>query len=125
MKPAEQKYAMERIAGLAKEKLTAIRKSLTVVKAKKLTYGQALRLIKSGKIKLDYPKSKELHRYDEFSDVFDLKGHHDYHGSGGYDEALYSKKAAPVRKEVQRIKDQIMLGDATEALKLIEKFSAM
>lgn len=123
MRPKEQKYAMERVEEIALQKFSAIRDALPIIMAKRLTYEQALRLIRSGKIKLKIKKDKKLYGYDDFSDVFDLKGHHDYQGEDSYDEKLYKKKTEPIRKERQRIKDQIMLGDTTKALRLIEDFA--
>lgn len=126
MKPAEQKYAMSRIDDLCDQKLRMIEESMPVIKAKKITYEQAVRKIKKGEIKLcPAKKNRPLHNYDDFEDIFDLNGHHDYRSSDTYDKKAYKKKEAPVLIEAQRIKDQIMLGDATEALKMIEAFAKM
>ena len=126
MKLTEQKYAMGRITDLCDQKLSAIEESIPVIEAKKITYEQAVRKIKGGEIKLrPAKKNKVLHNYDDFGDIFDLTGHHDYRGSDTYDKKAYQKRCAPIRAEAQRIKDQIMLGDAAKALKMIEAFAKM
>ncbi len=127
MKPREQAYAMERIEEIAEQKFRAIEKELPVLKPKRITYKRALVLIKQGKIKLkpNYP-DRELYSNDDFDNVFDVTEYHeDTYNFSPYDKKAYEKKAEPIRKEVRRIKDQIMLGDATEALKLIEEFASM
>ncbi|KKL93455.1 hypothetical protein LCGC14_1874540 [marine sediment metagenome] len=126
MTKSEQQYAIDRIAGLCRQKCYAIEEAMPVTKAKKITYGQALSRIKAGKIRLIHRiKDRGLYRSDDFDDVFDVKDHHDYNGSDGYDEKACSKKCAPIHAEALRIKDQIMLGDAVEALKMIEAFAKM
>ncbi len=93
MKPSEQKYAMERIQGIARQKLSSVEKAMPIIKTKKLTYWQALKLIRSGKIKLNpVYKDRALSGYDDFRDVFDLKEHHDYSGSDHYDNDKYNNR---------------------------------
>ncbi|MCQ9208611.1 MAG: hypothetical protein NG712_04450, partial [Omnitrophica bacterium] len=108
------------------QKCYAIEKAMPVIFAKKLTYDQALKLIRVGKIKM-IPRMKDrtLYRSDDFDDVFDVTSLHDYNGSDSYDTKAYNKKCAPIHAEALRIKDQIMLGDAAEALKMIEAFAKM
>ncbi len=126
MTKSEQQYAIDRIAGLCRQKCYVIEKAMPVTRAKKITYGQALSRIKAGKIKLIHRmKDRGLGWRDDFSDIFDVKDHHDYNGSDSYDEKACSKKCAPIHAEALRIKDQIMLGDSAEALKMIEAFAKM
>jgi len=117
---------MERIQNIARRKVSAIQDAMPVTKAKKINYKRAVALIKQGKIVLKprYP-NRELYYADDFEDIFDVKGHHEYNGKDTYNQALCDKKTAPIYNESRRIQDQIMLGDATEALKLIEKFAKM
>lgn len=41
-----------------------------------------------------------------------------------YDEKAYEKQVAAVRKRAVAIKDRLMLGDASEALKMVNDFEA-
>ena len=125
MKPAEQKYAMERVRLIGRGKINAIREAMPLLKPKALTYGQALRLIKTGKIKLKFRTGKKLDSYDDFKDAFDVSDYHTYGSQDEYDVEAFEKKVGPIRKEIRRIQDQIMLGDAEKALKLIEAFEKM
>jgi hypothetical protein len=127
MNKREQEYAIERINYLANQKLEAIKDALPVLKPKRITYTKAVALIKQGKILIN-PKfrNKELYSNDDFDNVFDVtKYHEERYNFTPYDEDKFKKKAAPIYAEVTRIKDQIMLGDATEALKMIEEFAKM
>jgi len=126
MRHTEQKYARERVDNILCDKLAKIKGSLPIIKAKKMTYQEAVRLIISGDIKLKQKvRNKELRNYDDFSDIFDVGKHHDYRGEDAFDPKLYDSKALPIKQEAQRIKDQIMLGDSIEALRMIEAFAKM
>ncbi|KKM86002.1 hypothetical protein LCGC14_1283340 [marine sediment metagenome] len=123
MKPAEQKYAMERVRDIGNHKINAIRRAMPLLKPKTLTYSQVLKLIKSGKVKLKFRAGKILDSYDRFNDAFDVTGRHIYGSQEEYDQEVFNRKADPIRKEIRRIQDQIMLGDAEKALALIEAFA--
>ena len=123
MTTAEQQYAMDRVKGISQDKIGAIREVMPVTKPPILTYGEALKLIKAGKIKLRVKPARTLHYSDDFRNVFSFDSRHDFNGRETIDEKAFEKKAAPIRKERQRIQDQIMLGDAEKALKLIEAFA--
>lgn len=126
MNHTQKKYAMERVDGIASAKIEAIEEAMPTTPHKILTYRKAEKLIKEGKVKMIASPSKEIHCYRNFVDTFDFSKHHDYNRrTPNYDPKAFKKKADVVRKERTRIKDKIMLGDAEEALKMIEAFTKM
>ncbi len=126
MNHTQKKYAMERVQVIAIDKVEAIKKAMPIIPTKTLNYRKALRLIKTGAVKLVANPNKALDSYADFTDVFDFKDYHDFDYRGvRHDTKGLKEKTDVVWDECTRIKDQIMLGDAEEALKLIQAFEKM
>lgn len=123
MNHTQKKYAMARVDEIAHSKVRAIEKTMPTIPLKTLNYRKALKLIKDGKVKMVADANKVIDTYADFTDVFDFSPYHSFSRRGDqYDTKAFGKKVEVVRTECVRIKDQIMLGDAEEALKMILAF---
>jgi len=118
MNKQEKQYATGRIDSIASEKCAAI-KDKHVVKGVSLSPQQRLKAFRDGKFKI---KSGviAIHGYTDLCNVIDFTDERE----DVKDDAKIAAECAKVLSESVRIKDQLMLGDATEALKMIEKFAA-
>lgn len=117
MDRAQRNYAMGRIEDLyhsARYQLEE--KHLTP--AVRLSYAQKLTAFKRGEYKF-VKGVKEISNYTKVQDVITF----DAESPKKFNEAAYERDARKLKAEADSIKDQIMLGDALEALTLIEKFA--
>jgi hypothetical protein len=122
MNQKQKEYAIERVTNIFSSKQQSIEAKYTV-ESKPISGNEMIDLVLKGKC----PKRKnpDRPRYNNsvyLRDVFDFSK---FEVVGGTDYKKAGKEIAPIRAEFQRIKDQIMLGDAEEAVKLIEKFAKM
>jgi len=119
MNKQEKQYAVNRIDSMAAEKCAAI-KAKNTVKGVCFSGAQRLKAFRDGKFKIK-SDAKEIGRYTDLCNVVEFTEERE-------DEVNESKVKAESQKvmdEAQRIKDQMMLGDATEALKMIERFAKL
>lgn len=114
MNTQQRKYAIERINTLITQKEEAI-------KAKHRTPGirlsmdemrEALRTGAFDVTENDFCRGSDLYRVVKFHGEVD----------GSYDEKSANAEIKAVKTEAAKIKDQLMLGDAKQALEAIEKF---
>ena len=121
MNHAQKKYAMERVDNIKKVKLAAIKLSCAIP-YKTLTIKDGVKLILAKKVKVrsDCNTQKSVDRLN-LANIFDFSQYHQPYAHQ-YDEKSYNKLAKPVIAKAQAIKDEFMLGDAKEALKMIEDF---
>lgn len=125
MTPTQRNYAIGRVNDIVKTKEQAIRKGCLLQDARTLTYKELARLIVKGVI-----KPKKENENDEYTggyaylkDVFDINAAPDhFRRNATYDEKACSKKMTAVRERALVIKDKLMLGDASEALKMVNEF---
>ena len=120
MNQTQKKYAIERVNQISMQKCTKVELEYTV-KSVRLTMDMKIKMVQKGKVPF-----KKNHTYQNgtiyLKEIFDFSS---FEKDGGTDYSKSRKKTDPIRKECQRIKDQIMLGGAEEALKMIEKFQSM
>jgi hypothetical protein len=125
MSQQQRKYAMERVAEICKQKISAIEAAMPRIPEKKLNIRDAYKLILEKKVKL-HSDINVLNTVDSeyFNKVFDFTEYHQRrsYDCPHYDEADFNKKCRPVLKKAQEIKDKLMLGDAQEALALLIEF---
>lgn len=110
----QKKYAFERINLVAKEKGN-IAKEKYRIEEKKLPDRERIDLIFKGKVSL-LPRS-EINDYTDLADSYDFSK---YEVKGGFGPG-YEKIVSLINETAQKAKDQIMLGDCEEALKLIKE----
>jgi hypothetical protein len=128
MNQTQKKYAMQRVNEVLMCKAKKIREGMPKKPVEKqLTYKQAVKLIREGKVKLhaDTPPNKAMYNCRYITDMFDFSAHCTRQSNGSDYDTAAAKKIAPLENECQRIKDQLMLGDATEALEMIAAFEKM
>jgi len=132
MNQTQRKHVLKRLNGIRHDRVSAFEdklyKQLDIGRPAPLTAAALIQGIIDGSIKLDKlvkPK-QHVNTYDSLEEVFDL---------GVYDEDFIpddlSKKvddfAKKLKLEAERIEDQLILGDAGDALEMIaafEKFDA-
>lgn len=109
-------YALKRIDELKKEKESEARKKFTV-ESRYISLEEKYKLVKSGKVKL-LPLS-QFKNYTDFVDAYDFSAYE----NEGYLKEEYKTVMEKVTSMSTKAKDQIMLGDCGEALKLIQELS--
>jgi len=126
MTPTQRNYAITRVNEILTEKERAVRKGCLRQEARNLTYDEAVKLIITGVIKPKKQKGTLTYdHYTHFGDVFDVEAATDYYRPNStYDEKAFSKTMAAVRERALVIKDRLILGDASEALKMVNEFEA-
>ena len=103
-------YAMKRIDDVASELRTAACQKYS---AESLTFEKKLKLVKAGKV----PFRKDMHHYTNFNAVFDFSELDP--GAKAYTQRQEAEKK--IHAHVQKIKDELMLGDLKVATRLIEE----
>jgi len=120
MNQVQRTYIRNRVDGIAVEKLTEYRLKNTI-KAQTLTNPARIRLIRAKKVKMKSDKElRSIGGYNlNLGTVFDFS---EYEVKGGIDQVKYAAYSRKVAAEANKLKDSVMLGDAEEALKMIEDF---
>lgn len=120
MKSREQLlYAQSRLEAEFQKKQDKLRASFTKTVAPPLL-SDVVAGIKSGKYKLskDFSKDRPLHRCDTISSVFGIIA-----GETNLDRKGFNDAIRVLEEARQRAMDAIMLGEASEALKVIDAFA--
>jgi len=120
MNQTQKMYIRKRIEGILQSKATELRKKLTVP-TKTLSPREKVEMIYTGKIKLrprkDVPLNSSSSLYINY--LYDFSK---YETRGGMNQEEYNKKFKLLTNKANTIIDNVMLGDAEEALKLISDF---
>jgi len=120
MNQTQRTYIRKRVEGILLEKTAEARMKFTT-QAKTITNHERVNLIRAGKVKLK-PRTElaKLGAYNtNLSAVFDFS---DYETNGHTDTAAVLKHTKKLRVKANEINDNVMLGDAVEALKMIKDF---
>jgi len=120
MNQTQKKYALERIDILTIQKLKKLRTKYTR-QSKSLTNKERYNLIKAGKVPMRSEKEFDKFNYqkDRVNNVFVFSK---YEWDTTLNTKEYNPRKEKILNESQKIKDQIMLGDAEKALKMIQEF---
>jgi len=118
MNQQQKAYAMARVSSILNKKGSELKARFTT-KGKSLTFVEKCRLIRNGGAEL-LPDS-QLSTWTDLKDAF-LWGQHEIQDH--FDQSAYDSAIEPFQAEATRIQDQLMLGDAEEALKLIQAFES-
>ncbi len=131
MTKQQRDYAIGRVKGLRDVALRRIKESHPAVPdAPDLENSDMVKLVRAGKVKM-YPTTKDYSGYQlRLNQVFDfcpIKGaaKKAYEAEKAKILKTRNKETGPIYAESINIIDKIMLGDAAEALKLIEGFAKM
>lgn len=119
MNQKQREYAVSRVNGIEREKLNLLRRETTTPEVA-LSEENKVDLIRRGKVKLNPDKLSEYSSHHVFN-AFDFSAHEK---GAVFDEKSFNKGAALINSEGQRVKDEIMLGDAETAKKLVQEFAA-
>ena len=124
MNTAQRNYALTRISNIASSARLKLVEKVTI-KATKVTWAEAYKKYFEGELELNYEKLLEVDHASSLypDDVFLLKDMPGYVARQHIpDEGI--KALAAFDAKVTFIKDNLMLGDADEALKAIAEFEA-
>ena len=116
MNQKQREYALQRVNDIENARLCALKTKLTTPGVT-LTLEQRAELIDQGKVRLKDKAREDKHTY--WQNAFDFS---QYEKEAVYDFEACKPLIAKIRAEAGRIKDQIMLGDAEEALSAIAAF---
>lgn len=119
MNQNQKKYALNRIEGLERIKVREAEEKYTS-KEIKLSNEEAYKLIATGKVKL-YPFDKVHRRNYGQPDLYPSFDFRNYEQEAKLDTTKFNPIMENICKIAQQAKDQIMLGDCAEAMKLINK----
>ena len=114
MNSQQRKYAIDRINALIYQKEEAIKVRYTTP-ASPLTCEQMRAALCEGRFTVTdavFYRNSDLYRVVNFLEYV----------AQGYDEKSANDEIATMKAEAAKIKDQLMLGDAKQALEAIEKF---
>lgn len=121
MSKSEKDYACQRINGMYHDKKASVIETHTAP-GKTLATKQRIELICDSKVPM-LPKSKIAEYYNpDLVDCFDFSKHV---RDKFVDDDKIEKIMAPIHKQMTKAKDEIMLGDSKEALRLIKEFEAV
>lgn len=118
MNTTQMKYALARVGEVAARKTRELQDALTTP-AKDITEKERAELVRSGKVKL-HSHITAISSYADVVNVFDFSKY--THGKIISPE--FTKEAGDIATQADRIRDQIMLGDESVAMKLLEAFAA-
>lgn len=119
MNQTQKRYAIERVNDILKQKKNALRDKHTKERIE-LTSKEMISKIRYKHVAL-LPYSEidfSKYRYN-LREIFDFTS---FEKVGGLNTESYDKERNPIEKKAQEIKDKIMLGNAEEALKMIQEF---
>ena len=116
MNQHQKKYALHRIEGLQSIKLREAEEKFTS-KEVKISDEEKYKLIAGGKVKVK-PWAEVKQRYND-PDLFPSFDFSKYEEKSLLDEHKFNPIKNAILKTAQEAKDQIMLGDCAEALRLI------
>jgi hypothetical protein len=125
MNQVQRKHIIFRIKEIANKKCNEIQEKMPRVKDNPLTFGIFTKLLKAKKIQLadSYKNTSVNHAGILDAFICAREYHHPVpRGEPVYDKKEYDKLIAPINKREVEIIDEIMLGDAEEALKLLRDF---
>lgn len=117
MNQQQAKYTIARIDQLEARKLEELRKACTTP-AKRLSSHERADLIRKGKVKLR-ADCTDINYHTDVVNAFDFSKHE-------WSERLsddHEARAAAVKAQASRVRDEVMLGDNAEALKLLREFA--
>ena len=114
MNQEQRKYAIERVNGIRERKFGDALKRYTK-EGKVLSDVEKVELVRSHKVSL----KGEAYAYTDIKYAFDFSK---FERDSKTDAVALDKAKAQIIAAANRIKDKIMLGDAEEALALIEAF---
>lgn len=120
-------YALKRVQQIVNEKINKVKRpeKKEISPAKELSNRERLKLLKAGKV----PFKKDLDQvkdYDELRDVFDFSSfeHDTIYNEKKFKEEndKYNKLVEEIKGFGDKIKDEIVLGDEENAMKLLTQF---
>ena len=119
MNQQQRKYAKERVSAIHRRREMALKQEHTT-SATKISREQKTKLVRQGKVKLKTGISC-ISSHDYALSVFDFSK---YESPAVVNERALSKALSALTSELNKVTDEIMLGDEKKALELISKFDA-
>jgi hypothetical protein len=110
----QTKYLMNRVQQIVTDKITVL-KTKHVIEGKELTRQQRASLIRSGKVRL---KTNRVDENTEVMEAFDFSKHE---WEEKINQRLFDRDQKKLHIAANRIRDQIVLGTAKDALKMIAR----
>jgi hypothetical protein len=126
MNKTQLDYARQRLEEIYRNKAADLRQAC-IVEAKKEppTLGELAQLIKTGKVKMrdDIYAENRLRGDTYIGSIFNIDPYL-AHSQPKYDEKRHEARYTALRSEFRVAVDRLVLGDAKEALSMIEAFAA-
>jgi hypothetical protein len=123
MNQQQRKYTVKRMDTMANEAIHRLRPRF-VTEPVKLTLEDKWKQIKNGTAKLITKAELKAMRQKGWvyiDDFYSFKGEVE----GGFDDENFLKEKAKIIKALDKAKDETMLGDSKEALKLLKDFTSL
>lgn len=116
-------YALSRVEDLRRSEELQINEDCKLPAPKATTFGELVRGIKNGKIKLKSTRGVDDHIIDSTAISTSFDGLTPYQSYRKYDEKKRKVLLETHHKKWLEVRDKLYLSDAPEALKLIESLS--
>lgn len=118
MNQQQRKYALARVSEIKEYKLLKLKEECTEKEAR-LNDKERLEAFKKGEFKIRKDVSK-ISTYTHIVNVVTFNAEKEK----VFFDKIFTAKSALIEKQASKVADEIMLGDALEAMKLLEKFEA-
>jgi hypothetical protein len=121
MRQPQIKYVIERINNIQEQKVREARAKFTTPEVR-LNEAQKYELVVKGKVKL-FPLHKiTRHGNADWDDAFDFSA---FESMEVFDQKKYVPLAQLIDKKAQEARDSVVLGDSSEAMKILKELEAM
>ena len=120
MNQMQRNYIRKRVDVILADKMAVTRQKFTTP-SKMISNERRISLIRSGKVKLKSDNEIRNNGYygTQLTQIFDFSK---YETKGGVDQKALQAYNKKLRTKANSINDRVMLGDAEEALKMIQEF---
>lgn len=118
MNQQQRKYALARVSEIKTVKIERLKKELTKP-AVRLNKEQRLSAFRKGEFTIK-KEATEISNYTYVVDIISFNAE----SEEKFDKEKFHKQSLLIEKQANQVSDEIMLGDAQEAMRLLEKFEA-
>jgi len=125
MNQTQRKYLAKRITEIELSKIKKIQDKFTT-KAKTLLSSEKVSLLKAGKVKINTDEIiNEISKCNSYVYISQFTDFSAYETLFSVDHDAINKATGKIKKEAKRLVDDVILGDANEALEALKSFEEM
>lgn len=118
MNQQQRKYALARVAEIKNYKIKKLQEDCET-KAVYLSEKERFQAFQKGQFRI----KKDISKISNYTDVVSVIAF-DAEKERSFDDQKFKRESIKIEKEANKVSDEIMLGDAQEAMRLLEKFES-